>query len=479
MSFTDRLQPKSLGGTLILWFIVASSGLVVLTAAMCWVALFRGMDWRDDQALDTRVASIREVLLAPQLDRQALEREVGEDQEGPRQLFVRVFGPPAIGTYDTVRFPTDMTLDRFVKAGGAPSGTLRQVTISLGGERFLGAFQSIAIPERLGGGQAVIIMALDTGADDAVVDRYTLLILLIAAGGVILSILAGRLLIRRQLQPLRQLAEQTAAIGKSTLGHRLTIANLPTEMTAFVDQFNSMIGRLELAYNGLRRYSDDVAHELRTPLNRIQLGAEVALANEHRTPEDYRKALETTFLECQHLNSVVRGLLFIASAENGSTSIGNESFLLFTCLERIRAAFEDSALDGGVTIRLDCDAGLTMRGDATLVQRAVVNLVSNALSHTPRGGTVSIAAWTEGDDVRIDVKDTGEGVSPEDLPHVFDRFYRRDGAKGRDGTRLGLGLAITKSIVELHQGQVTVESAPGAGAKFSLVFPQMRLQAAG
>jgi two-component system heavy metal sensor histidine kinase CusS len=315
-------------------------------------------------------------------------------------------------------------------------------------------------------------MALDTSADDAVVDRYTLLILLIAAGGVVVSILAGRLLIRRQLQPLLQLADQTAAIGKSTLGHRLTIANLPTEMTAFVEQFNSMIGRLESAYNGLRRYSDDVAHELRTPLNRIQLGAEVALANENRTPEDYRKALETTFLECQHLNSVVRGLLFIASAENGSTSIGNESFLLFTCLERIRAAFDDSALDGGVTIRLDCDTGLTMRGDATLVQRAVVNLVSNALSHTPRGGTVSIVAREEGDTVRIDVKDTGEGVSPEDLPHVFDRFFHRDGALGSDGTRLGLGLAITKSIVDLHQGQVMVESAPGAGAKFTLVFPR-------
>jgi two-component system heavy metal sensor histidine kinase CusS len=397
---------------------------------------------------------------------------VGEDLEGPRQLFVRVFGPASIGVHETVRFPAEMTTERFLKAGGAPAPTLRQIPITLGGKRFLGATQTVSLPARLGGGDAVILMALDTSADAGVVDRYTVLIIIIAVLGVILSIPAGRMMIRWQLRPLSLLAEQASAIDKSTLSRRIAIDHLPAEMRGFVDQFNAMVGRLERDYNSLLRYSDDVAHELRSPLNRIQLGAEVALADPQGSPEAYREALESTFSECLHLSKVVRGLLFIASAEHGSTAIALEPFDLGAGLARILAVFEDSAADSGIILQLACDAAMTMRGDATLVQRAVFNLVSNALAHTPRGGQVSIAARHDGEDVVIQVADTGEGIAKDDVPHVFDRFFHRGSKPDGDRTRLGLGLAITKSIMDLHGGQVRVESERGAGATFTLLFPQ-------
>lgn len=479
MSSTERPKAWSLGGTLILWFVVASSGIVLLTTGMAWFALFNGMAWRDDLVLETRADSIRDVLVKGVLDVAELDREVNEDLEGPRQLLVRVVGPNGIGTHETRGFPAGLTPQTFSGPGGEPIGRLLQKRIRIGDREYLAAIEHVPVSTSAGRSVASIIMALDTRADLQVIDRYTLLIVLIALIGVFLSIVVGRIIIGVQLRPLEQLKEQTARIDRSTLDHRIHVPDLPAELNSFVCQFNDMMGRLEKAYTGLRRYADDVAHELRTPLNRIQLGFEVALS-EDRSADAYRQALETTFQECAHLSTLVRSLLFIAAAEHGATRIDAERFNLHNRLSKILDFFSVDAAEKGVRLELDCPADMEMAGDPTLVQRAVVNLVSNALSHTPEGGRVSIAARQAGAGVEIDVNDTGEGIAPEDLPHVFDRFFHRESASSasRDRGRLGLGLAITKSIVDLHGGQVRLDSKRSAGTRFTLSFPDLAISSA-
>lgn len=471
MSSTERPRARSLGTTLIVWFIVASSGIVLLTAGMAWFALFNGMAWRDDQVLETRADSIRAVLMKAVLDRAELDREVNEDLEGPRQLFVRLIAPASIGAHETPGFPEKVAIDQFPQTGGLMVGHLYQKRIRLGDQEYLGALELVRLPPHAGGGTASILMALDTSADLDVVDRYSLLIVVIVLFGVALSIFVGLAVIRMQLRPLQRLREETEKIDLATLDHRISAGDMPEELQLFVDQFNNMIGRLERAYHGLRRYADDVAHELRTPLNRIQLGAEMALS-EDRPAAEYRQTLETTFSECAHLSGLVRSLLFIAAAEHGATRIAAERFNLAGCLEKIHDFFSHGANDHGVTLTLSCDPSLDMQADATLVQRAVVNLVANALSHTPRGGRISIDAREEASDVVIEVADTGEGISPEDQPHVFDRFFHRDSNVQADKGRLGLGLAITKSIIDLHGGQVQLQSTLGKGTRFTLRFPK-------
>jgi two-component system heavy metal sensor histidine kinase CusS len=140
-------------------------------------------------------------------------------------------------------------------------------------------------------------------------------------------------------------------------------------------------------------------------------------------------------------------------------------------LETIRSFFESSAAEAGVALTLKCDPRLSVVADATLFQRAVSNIVANSLAHTPRGGRVSLEATSRAAGVVVGVADTGEGIAPEHQPYVFDRFFRSDQARTTDKDRIGLGLAITKKIVDLHQGTISLESKVGQGTRFFLHFP--------
>jgi two-component system heavy metal sensor histidine kinase CusS len=293
---------------------------------------------------------------------------------------------------------------------------------------------------------------------------------LVLLGGLALSAVVGWWIVRAQLAPLGRLAAQMAEIEHSTLNRRVPVDDQPSEIADLAVQFNRMIERLEKAYLGLKRYTDDVAHELRTPLNRIQLEAEVALRTA-RTPAEYREAIASTLEDCEHLTAMVKSLLFIARAENGHSEIRSENLNVAERLEVIRSFFEDSADEAGVKLSLACDPQLSINADGTLLQRAVSNLVANSLAHTPKGGEVRMAAAEGAEGVTIEVADTGDGIAPEHQPHVFDRFFRGDAARRTDKDRVGLGLAITKSIVDLHRGRIALESTPSQGTRFTLFFP--------
>lgn len=293
-----------------------------------------------------------------------------------------------------------------------------------------------------------------------------------------LALVTGWYLARFQLRSLKRLSKDVASIEPSVLEYRISPEGLPKELSEFAVKFNQVLDRLDEA-RGLRRYADDVAHELRTPLNRMLLGLEVAL-NENRSPEAYRQVLESMFEECEHLNKTVASLLFLARAENGRAKIAAEPMDVADHLEKIHSFFEATAAEAGVRLSMDCKPPLRIDADPTLFQRAVGNVVANALAHTPRGGVVSLEASPLYGGVSIDVTDTGEGIAPEDQPRVFDRFYRADKARATDRDRVGLGLAITRAIVDLHRGRITLQSSPGLGTRFSLFFPQetQALQAA-
>ncbi len=472
MSFADRLHGGSLAGRLMLWFVGAAMALVLLTAVLLYFALINAMQWRDDQVLLKRALTVRDLLAASVIDRDYLDHEVSEDLEGPRQLFIRISGPVSVGVHETPNMPEISPKAGLVLSGGdAEYGAIVN-----DGRRYRTLVMQVPVSVQSGGGLATLELAIDTSLDVEILNRYVELVGFILVVALILCIVAGWYIVRTQLRPLHQLATAAANIEQSTLGYRVSPEGLPTELREYATQFNNMLARLETAYDALRRYADDVAHELRTPLNRIQLGAEVAL-REARTPEVYRESLESTLEECEHLGGMVKSLLFLARAENGQTRLVPASINVAERLEKIRAFFEGSALDAGVNLTIDCDPQLSIVADATLFQRAVSNLVANAVAHTPRGGLVSMRAAPESNGIVVEVADNGEGIAPENQPHVFNRFFRADQARGHEKDRVGLGLAITKSIVDLHQGRISLQSKPGAGTRFSLYFPAGRMAA--
>jgi two-component system heavy metal sensor histidine kinase CusS len=281
---------------------------------------------------------------------------------------------------------------------------------------------------------------------------------------------AARLVVDRELKPLRQIAAAAAKTSTETLSYRIPLARLPVELYELARQFNDMLARLESAYQGLRQYADNIAHELRSPLNRMLLACEVTLLRA-RSIDEYRDSLESNLEECNRLARIVESVLFLARAEHAQASIARERFAVARKLETIKSMFGARLKEAGLTLSIDCPRDLELYADRTLVQRGISNLVANSIAHTPPGGTVTIRAAARGNCIEIEVADTGEGIAPEHLPRVFDRFYRADRIRSGDGASLGLGLPITKSIVELHGGTVALRSAVGKGTTIALTFP--------
>jgi two-component system heavy metal sensor histidine kinase CusS len=231
-----------------------------------------------------------------------------------------------------------------------------------------------------------------------------------------------------------------------------------------------MLNRIEDAFARLSRFSADIAHELRTPVNVLRGEVEVALGRP-RTIGEYQDVLGSCLEEYGRLTRLIDNLLFLARAEDPKTVLGTEAVDVRHELVKVREFFDAAASDAGVQLTVNAQPGMIVAADRGLFHRAIGNLVANSLAHTISGGKITLQSTQSNAEVRVEVVDTGEGISPEHLPYLFDRFYRADQARSAGGGRVGLGLSIVKGIVELHGGTVSVKSEPGQGTTISLTFP--------
>jgi two-component system heavy metal sensor histidine kinase CusS len=214
-----------------------------------------------------------------------------------------------------------------------------------------------------------------------------------------------------------------------------------------------------------------VAHELRSPVNKMLLASEVARSRP-RSAEENQDTLVSIVEESQRLSSIVGSLLFLARARRTRQDLERHQIDVGAELDLIRAYFETAAQEAGLRLSVQCPRGSALDVDRTLFQRAVSNLVANAIAHTPSGGAVSIDAFPDAEGIVVEVTDTGEGVSEEEQARVFDRFYRADKARVSTSGRLGLGLPIARSIMDLHGGAISLRSKLGHGTVVSLTFPR-------
>jgi two-component system heavy metal sensor histidine kinase CusS len=249
----------------------------------------------------------------------------------------------------------------------------------------------------------------------------------------------------------------------------------PFELASLAHTFNKMLDRLEESFERISRFSADIAHDLRTPVNNIRGEAEVALVRA-RTADEYREVLGSCLEEAVRLSDLISDLLFLARAESPLTLLRRERVNVAELLDGVRDYYQATAEDGGVSLTTAEGAEPVIAElDRALVQRAVGNLVSNAVAHTPSGGSIVLATTlgtgAEASTVRIEVSDTGEGIPPEALPKVFDRFYRVDTSRSQASGGTGLGLAIVQSIMLLHGGSVGIDSQVGQGTRVTLRMP--------
>jgi heavy metal sensor kinase len=289
---------------------------------------------------------------------------------------------------------------------------------------------------------------------------------------VLLAALGGYHLAGRALRPVDAMTAQAAAITADRLRERLPVENAGDELGRLALVFNDMLQRLEDAFDRLRRFTADASHELRTPLTAIRSVGEVGL-REARTPAAYRDTIGSMLEETDRLTTLVESLLFLSRADSGRTLAGPERIPLLAFSSEVAGHLAVLADERRQRIEVEGDASLEAHADPVLLRPALVNVVDNAIKHSPQGAAIRIVvAATSDTEVVIAVQDSGPGIPPEHRDRVFERFYRVDEGRARDRGGSGLGLAIARWAVEANGGAVELESEMGRGSTFRLRLPR-------
>jgi heavy metal sensor kinase len=300
-------------------------------------------------------------------------------------------------------------------------------------------------------------------------DRYfdTLMVLIPLAVG--LAALGGAMIARIALRPVDEMASTARRITAEDLSRRVEARGSGDELDRLAETLNGMLARLEEAFGQTRRFAADAAHELRTPLTVLRGGIEVALRMERR-PEEYRRVLASSLEEVQRLIRLAEDLLLLsrslAGPEGARAPVDLEPLVLEVFEVGARLAHA-----AGVAVRVDATTPLAVLGDGAALRRALLNLVENAVKYTPRGGKVEIGLARADGTAEITVADTGIGIEPAEVERIFEPFHRLEAARVHDTGGAGLGLAIARTIVIAHGGTIAVESAPGAGSRFTVRLP--------
>jgi two-component system, OmpR family, heavy metal sensor histidine kinase CusS len=469
-SVTGR-RPYSLGAKLTLWYLLSTFVLIFATAALLYSGLRRSLSHEDDLFLGHLISVVREMIRQHPEDAAEVRWEI-ESEWAARDLtrvYVRLLEPSGRITMETPGMAEQLPPASFPPAS-------RNVIQPGDGHDFV---SKSGHPYRVLTGHAMTVdgqprliqVALDETLEKAHLARYLRRVWTVLAMAVVVAAGIGYLLARQSIGPVRQITAAARRVRSTTLHERISPAGLPAELSELAATFNEMLDRLEEAFTRLSQFSADIAHELRTPVNNLRGEAEVALSRA-RTPQEYRHALESSLEESGRLGSTIESLLFLARAENPYTQVRRERVDLSREMERAREFYEPVMAEKGITLEVNgADTAVHASLDRTLVQRAIYNLLDNALAHTPSGGTITLSLSQRDDKVAVSVRDTGCGIPEEHLPRVFDRFYRCDRSRTAGSGGAGLGLSIVQSIVRLHGGSARIASPKGGGTEVTLTFP--------
>jgi signal transduction histidine kinase len=301
---------------------------------------------------------------------------------------------------------------------------------------------------------------------------HRLALWLVAAGSsvLLLGLAGGWWLATRAIRPIEDISATALKIAGGDLSHRINIADTESELGRLAGVLNSTFARLEAAFAHQARFTADASHELRTPISVIVTQTQSALSRE-RAATEYREALEACQRAAKRMRSLTESLLQLARLDAGQEPMQRERFDLARVtqdsVELVRPLAAERAIE------FQCNLALVeCLGDAGRIGQVATNLLTNAIHFNREGGRVQVSVRTEEGVAWLTVTDTGVGIPPEDLPHIFERFYRVDKSRSRIQGQNGLGLAICKAIVDSHGGSISVSSQPGSGASFVVRLPR-------
>ena len=462
--FSSRSEPRSIATQLVLLFTLCAALLLSCSLGVFYWIVVRHAFEEDNAVLADKLAALRTELKqldgTNTIDRELKNRRTGE----PAVYWIRLLDSSRNVVTETPGMSDLLPTDVF--AGLQESASFPPRNFATGSK----LFSLVAISERVNDGSYTLQIAQDRSGDERFRKQFGTLLAIVLALGLIASGLIAVSVARSGLRPLTKMRRTFERVQPAHLNERIDPAHWPRELRPLAASFDDMLGRLQNSFTRLSQFSADLAHELRTPIANMLGEAQVALTR-NRSSDEYRAVVESTAAECERLSGIIDNLLFLARADSAEPQVARQSFSARPAIEKIVTYYQTLAEDRNVHIT--CDGDAETFADPILFNRAIGNLVDNALRFTPDHGNVRISVRARASVAEISVSDNGSGIAPEHLPRVFDRFYRADPARSSAGT--GLGLALVRSIADLHGGTATIQSTVGRGTSVTLTFPNKAL----
>src|SRR5262245_50463361 len=454
---------------LTLWYTTVLFAILVLISALSYSVLA----WSLRQDLDASLLTVARVVrdtghsgaASTHLTPEALLRELlGQDFY---EKFVQLFDPQGnVGFRSMPRAQGALPLSAEARAN-ADRGLLTLETVEMPDGR---RARVVTLPLVDGGRVAQLVqVGMPLDRMDHTLRRYVQALLVLIPLGLLLAAAGGVVTARVALGPVDQMTRTARRITAEDLAQRIAVRGTGDELDRLAETLNGMLARLESTFAQLRRFAADAAHELRTPLTALKGGIEVALRAE-RSGEEYRTVLASSLEDVERLTRLAEDLLLLsrltAGVEEARAPVDLEPLALEVLDVGSRLAQET-----GVSLRLTEAEPVTLIGTARTIRRALLNRVDNAVKYTPAGGKVELALACHDGQAELSVQDTGTGIEASQLERIFQPFVRLDEARVRAQSGAGLGLAIARSIVEGHGGELGVESTPDAGSRFTIRLP--------
>ena len=286
----------------------------------------------------------------------------------------------------------------------------------------------------------------------------------------LIAILGGSAVAKHALSPIQKISDTALQISRGNdLKKRIELGPGKDELHQLADNFNSMFARLDESFENEKQFTSDVSHELRTPMAVIMAQCEYS-EEQDKTPEEYAESIRTIHDQGRKMTGMINQMLDLARLEMRPENYPKQPVDLSALTDSV---CEDLSLirENGITLTSDITSGIILQGNELLLSRAISNLILNAYRYGKENGHIGVSLYETRENILLNVKDDGIGISEKDIPRIFERFYRADASRTGNGT--GLGLAITKEIAEFHNGTVAVESVLGEGSTFSIIFQKI------
>lgn len=473
-------MPRGIRTRIKLLAMTVTLGVCVLVCAALYTGLYVSLHREVDGFLEGEVHEFRAILMhEDDDDLEEIEREIRAELGSRRgtDLTFRLLDPKGyllITSDPEDRFPNPWV---FTKAISTDPSIMSYEDLAGPGIHAPHRFceQRANLHER---GEVIIQAAyrLDRVHRSLAACRWMCLAALLLAA--VLSILGGHFVAGRSLRPVVAITEAAKHISARQLSMRVPHSGTGDELDDLANTLNEMLDRVENSFRQIRQFTADAAHELRTPLTALRGSAEFALT-QPRSQDRLRGVIEQSLDYYRVLSRVTDDLLLLARLDAGQEPLAFERFSLPKLIDDIVDLYKPLATERGINIAVQHVGETWVRADQGKIRRLFSNLLDNAIKYMGGTGTVEVNNFDRNGDVGVTIADSGPGIPARDLPHVFERFYRVDGArtpKGDvDSRSVGLGLAICRSIVQAHHGEIWIESTPGHGTQVTFHLPRSKI----